>query len=110
MLSEHGDRFRTRCFTPAELEYAGRESRVEAERLAARFAAKEAILKALGTGLRDGLDWTEMEVTRDDLGAPGIALSGRARALAETRGIDHWAISLSHGRNHAIASVIASSV
>ena len=110
MLSEHGDRFRTRCFTPAELEYAGRESRVEAERLAARFAAKEALLKALGTGLRDGLDWTEMEVTRDELGAPGIALSGRARTLADTRGIDHWAISLSHGRNHAIASVIASSV
>ena len=109
MLAEHGDRFRTRCFTAAELDYAGAGSRVEAERLAVRFAAKEAILKALGTGLRDGIDWTDLEITRDDLGAPGVRLGGRAGAIAAGLDVEHWVISLSHAKTHAIASVIASS-
>lgn len=107
MLAEHGDQFRARCFTSGELAYAQLGSRVEAERLAVRFAAKEAILKALGTGLRDGIDWTELEITRDELGAPGVLLHDRALEVAMGRGIDSWAISLSHARSHAIASVIA---
>ena len=107
MLSEHGDRFRTRCFTPEELSYAGPGSRVEAERLAARFAAKEAILKAFGTGLRGEMEWTQMEITRTELGRPGVKLHGPAQTLARELGIHHWAISLTHARTHAMASVIA---
>jgi len=106
LLDHHPERARARLFTGGELSYARGKKR-ETEHLAARFAAKEAVLKALGTGWADGLAWTDVEVTRDDAGRPGLALHNRAAQLAAERGITSWLISLSHTDTHAIASVIA---
>lgn len=106
MRAQHADRFIERCFTPAEWDYA-RDKRREGEHLAARFAAKEAVLKALGTGLTDGISWTDIEVTRSPDGRPGVRLSGRALEIATRLGIDAWHLSLSHADSLAIASVIA---
>lgn len=106
MLKEHGDRFLARCFTPAEQEI-GRGSKRESEHLAARFAAKEAVLKALGTGLTQGISWTDIEVVRLPSGEPQIRLRGKAASIAAERGIGEWHLSLSHTATHAVASVIA---
>lgn len=108
MLDDHGDRFLQRCFVESEIAYASAAPAVRGERIAARFAAKEAVLKALGTGLRDGIDWTDITVTRNDLGAPGVLLAGRAAELASGLGITSWRLSLTHAGGFAMASVIAS--
>lgn len=108
MLAEHGDRFLERCFTPAEQEI-GAGSRRRHEHLAARFAAKEAVLKALGTGLTSGIAWTEIEVVKLASGAPTLRLTGAAAIHADRLGVSRWWISLSHTDTHAIASVIAQS-
>lgn len=105
MVEEHGERFLGRVFTPHELECAGDGPRRD-EHLAARFAAKEAVLKALGTGWAAGIGWTDVEVRREDSGRPGIVLSGHAARVAEGQGLRHWAVSLSHTEGLAIASVI----
>lgn len=107
MLEEHGARFIDRCFTAGERAYADEGRAVRGERYAARFAAKEAILKALGTGLRDGIDWIELEVVRNDLGKPGVRLHGRAAELAEGAGIRGWELSLTHAGGLAMASAMA---
>lgn len=107
MLDEHGERFATRCFTAAERAYAEASAAVRGERYAARFAAKEAALKALGTGLRDGIDWTDIEVDRTAGGRPFLRLHGRAAEIAASLGIEGWAISLTHAGGMAMASVIA---
>lgn len=106
LLADHPERFRERCFTPAEQAYAKSSAR-ETEHLAARFAAKEAVLKALGTGLRHGIAWTDIEVVNDASGRPMITLSGEAANAAVRLGIRSWAISLSHTGSMAIASVLA---
>ncbi|VAX40781.1 Holo-[acyl-carrier-protein] synthase [hydrothermal vent metagenome] len=105
-LGRHPDRARDRLFTKAELEYAVGKKR-ETEHLAVRFAAKEAVLKALGTGWAQGIAWTDVEVTRDEAGRPGVALHRRAAQLAAERGIVSWLVSLSHTEQYAMASVIA---
>jgi len=102
-----GDRFLKRVYTPAELSYCcGRASE-----LAARFAAKEAVAKALGVGLahmaEGGVGCREVEVLADKLGKPHLVLHGRARALAEELSLREWSISLSHGAHTAIAFVVA---
>jgi len=107
LLDRHGDRFLDRIYTPAERDYCDRDHRRRLEKLAARFAAKEAILKALGTGLTQGIAWTEVEVARDAMGRPGVRLTGRAAAEAKKRGIAEWSLSLSHSGGLAIASAIA---
>ena len=107
MRVDHGRTFLDRCFTAGEQAYAESAPRVRAERYAARFAAKEAILKAFGTGLREGIAWTDMDVVRNDLGAPSIVLSGEAAEFAATLGITSWMISISHTAELAMASVIA---
>ncbi len=106
MLDEHGQRFLDRCFTPAEQAYKA-DSRRRVEHLAARFAAKEAVLKALGTGLTGGIAWTDIEVVNAPSGAPRIALRGAAADAAATLGATSWVVSLSHTETHALASVIA---
>lgn len=106
MLTEHGDRFLQRVFTSAEQEYAKSGGVRCAERLAARFAAKEAVLKAIGTGLRSGMSWTEIEVRVLPSGAPMIATSGRVAEVTGECGISNWLLSLSHSGGFAIASVI----
>jgi len=100
-LARFGDRFLQRIYTTGEIAYC----RGRAPQLAARFAAKEAVMKALGTGTR-GVGWQEVEVTRKRSGEPGIALHGRAATRAEKLGIDRLALSLSHSRHYAVASVV----
>ena len=109
MLREHGERFLVRVFTHHERSYAATGGRQQAERLAARFAAKEAVLKALGTGLSGSIAWTEIEVHMLASGAPTIALTGGVAEVARKQGIDHWLVSLTHTGGMAMASVIASS-
>lgn len=94
-----------RLFTPAERAYAARVAD-PAPRLAARFAAKEAALKALGVGL-GAADFADLEVVRADGGAPALAVTGRAAALAARRGVARWHLSLTHTDAMAVASVVA---
>ena len=102
-VERHGERFLARIYTAAEREVCGGS----AASLAARFAAKEAVAKALGSGLGP-VAWTEIEILRADSGAPLLFLHGKARALADELGLSEWAISLSHTRENAIALVVAS--
>lgn len=95
-----------RLFTAAELAYAGASARHRWARLAARFAAKEALLKALGTGLRQ-VKWVEAEVVRDEAGRPGLALTGALADLARRRGVTAIHLSLSHTEHYAVANVLA---
>jgi holo-[acyl-carrier protein] synthase len=108
VVERYGERFLVRVYTPAELA----RYRNRLPELAARFAAKEAVSKALGVGLNhispEGIGWQEVEVLPDSRGKPMVHLSGRARFLAEEQGLSAWAISLSHGREHAVAFVVAS--
>ena len=107
MLDAHGRRFTDRCFTEAERAYADGGKRRRAERYAVRFACKEAVLKALGTGLRNGIAWTDIAVLTEPSGRPCVALSGRCAELAAERGIRRWEVSLSHAGAFATASAIA---
>jgi holo-[acyl-carrier protein] synthase len=107
MLDEHGRRFATRCFTEREQSYADASPRQRAQRYAVRFACKEAVLKALGTGWREGISWRDIEVSREPSGRPGLVLAGRCLDLAGDLGIDTWHVSLSHTPLCAMASVIA---
>jgi holo-[acyl-carrier protein] synthase len=98
------DRFLQRVFTKRECAaYAART-----ESLAARFAAKEAASKALGTGLMYEIPWTDIEVLTGPAGEPGLFLHGRAKVKAEELGLSQWAVSLSHSGGHALAVVVAS--
>jgi len=106
MIERHGERFLQRVFTGDERGYAEGNVRRN-EHLAVRVAAKEAALKALGTGWRSGIAWTDVEVVRRPSGEPGLRLTGRAAEFAERRGISTWLISLSHVGDYAMASVIA---
>lgn len=107
MLAKHGESFRARCFTPAEVEYCTKGGRTD-EHFAARFAAKEAVLKALGTGWAGGIAWTDVEVLLSPGGQPSVALYGKAAEVARELGISQWALSLSHAGDTAVASVVAS--
>lgn len=106
MLDEHADRFQKRCFTEAELSYADGGRRRRLEHLAGRFAAKEAILKVLGTGWSGGIAWTDAEIVREPSGRPSVVLHGRCAEVADELGIDQWWISISHIETHAVASAI----
>ncbi|MEY4103856.1 MAG: Holo-[acyl-carrier-protein] synthase [Planctomycetota bacterium] len=106
MLADHGQAFLDRVYTPGEQAYCGR-SRNQIERLAARYAAKEAVLKALGTGMRDGMSWTEIEVRHDALGAPVVTLHGEVARVAAARGVGRLAVSLTHAGGLAMAEVMA---
>jgi holo-[acyl-carrier protein] synthase len=104
-VDRHGQRFLARIFTADELSYCG--GRVES--LAVRFAAKEAIAKALGTGAwRTGICWTDLEVIRDaESGAPAVRLHNAALHRAQDLGLVEWSLSLSHTRSQAVAFVVA---
>ena len=104
MLAEHGRRFAERCFTDREQVYAEASPRQRAQRYAARFACKEAVLKALGTGWREGISWRDIEVIREPSGRPGLVLAGRCRELAGELRIDAWHLSLSHTPQCAVAT------
>jgi holo-[acyl-carrier protein] synthase len=101
-----GKRFVQRILTDSEERYVFGRGRNMAQRFAARFAAKEAIAKALGTGW-NGIGWKEVEVTRKPSGEPGIVLHGRAALRASTLGLTNFEVSLSHEREYATAIVVA---
>jgi holo-[acyl-carrier protein] synthase len=104
-IEQHGQKFLQRVFTPAELEYCCGRKR-EIEHLAGRFAAKEAVLKVLGTGWREGIAWTDIEIRNEPSGAPRVTLTGRCREVADQLNLCSILISISHIETHAIASAI----
>ena len=107
ILARYNDRLLERVFAPAEIVYC----RGRLPELAARFAAKEAVSKALGVGVRmlarDGIHWRDVEVVGDARGRPLVRLHGRAAERARELGLVDWAISLSYTRDQAIALVVA---
>ena len=100
-VNRWGDRFFRRIYTEGELEYA----KGRLPQLAGRFAAKEAVMKALGTGVR-GVSWQEIEVVREPGQAPKVTLHGRAKARAELLTLDEIAISISHSRDYAVVVAV----
>jgi holo-[acyl-carrier protein] synthase len=104
-VERYGNRFLDRVFTAAEQAYCLRK-RNAAESLAARFAAKEASAKALGTGISHGVRWLEIEVVREPSGRPTILFHGRAAQIAERLGVVHAALSITHTASLAMASVV----
>jgi holo-[acyl-carrier protein] synthase len=104
-IERFGDRFLRRVFTAAEIRYCDSKAN-RVERYAARFAAKEAALKAIGTGWRSGVSWTDIEVRREPGGRPTISFTGRAAEFAARLGVKRASLSLSHTKDQAIASVI----
>jgi holo-[acyl-carrier protein] synthase len=107
MLRRHPTQFAHRCFTDIERAYSESATTRRAERYAVRFAAKEAVLKALGTGWRNGTAWTDIGVVHEPMGQPELILTGKCHELAQSLGIQTWRISLSHTEAYAIASAIA---
>jgi len=106
MMQRHAERFLNRVFTVSEQAYA-RKNKNTVETLAGRFAAKEAILKLMGTGWRGKIAWTDMEITNNPVGQPEVTLSGEVKEIAERLGIGHISISITHTANFAIASAVA---
>ena len=104
-IEKYGERFLARVFTPGERAYVERK-RNRFERYAARFAAKEAGMKAIGTGWKEGITWKDFEVTNLPSGKPTLLFSGKAAELARQLGVKSVALSLSHTENLAIAEVI----
>lgn len=99
-------RFRVRVFTEAERTYCDAKGASAAQHYAARFAAKEAVFKALRTGWSGGISWHDAEIVSLDSGEPVLALNGRARELFDATGATHTHLSLSHTSEHAVAQVI----
>ena len=95
-----------RCFTADEVKYAGQDHR-RTKRLAARFAAKEAVLKALGTGWVTGISWKDIEVKNAANGAPSVAVYRGVERISKEKGITTFLVSISHSSTHVLASVIA---
>ena len=106
MVDRHEARFLNRVFTAAEQAYAGANAN-GVEKLAGRFAAKEAILKLLGTGWRGKIAWTDIEIINNPAGQPQVTLSGVVKKLADEMGIKHITVSITHTANFAIASAVA---
>lgn len=106
-LDKWEDHFRKRVFTLEEVDYCNAHKNPYPH-YAARFAAKEAVLKALGTGWRVGMRWVDIEVENTESGAPQIRLYNATKEVARTLEIDQISISFSHTRQHAVAQVILS--
>lgn len=106
MLKRHGERFLNRVFTAKEQAYAG-ANKDGIEKLAGRFAAKEAVLKLMGTGWRGKIAWTDIEVVNNPTGQPEVGLAGEVEKLADGLGIKHISVSITHTANFAIASAVA---
>ena len=105
LTERHGRRFLERTFTPAEIEYADGRARRD-EHLAARFAAKEAAVKALGTGVRFGIKLTDVEVVTGPMGQPALRLVGEAARRASELGVVATHVSISHVKESAVAVVV----
>jgi holo-[acyl-carrier protein] synthase len=108
MAEPHGERFRERVFTAGEIAYAESKAN-KSERYAARFAAKEAGMKALGTGWGDGVSWLDLEVVNLASGRPSLVLHGAAAEIAKSLGVRAISLSLTHTAKQAMALVILES-
>ena len=106
MVKEHDKRFLDRVFTSAEQAYAD-SNKNRIEKLAGRFAAKEAVLKLLGTGWRGKIAWTDIEIINNPAGQPLVTVSGEVKRLADKLGIKQISVSITHTANFAIASAVA---
>jgi holo-[acyl-carrier protein] synthase len=106
MIADHGERFLTRVFTPGELAYCN-DRKGRDQHLAARFAMKEAVLKAIGTGWRSGIAWADVETVLLPSGQPTVALHGEAARVARELGATAWHVSITHADGRAMASAIA---
>ena len=106
MVNRHSDRFVNRVFTEAEQAYA-ESNKNSTEKLAGRFAAKEAILKLMGTGWRGKIAWTDIEIINNSAGQPEVTLRGEVEKIADDLGITHISLSITHTANFAIASAVA---
>ena len=104
-ITRYGERFLARVFTPAERAYVERKKN-RYERYAARFAAKEAAMKAIGTGWKRGVTWQDFEVTNLPSGKPALRFSGKGAEIAAQLGVQAVSLSLSHTESLAIAQVI----
>jgi len=102
IINEHGERFLKKVYTTGEITYCAIKSD-EGAAYAARFAAKEALLKAIGTGLRDGINWKDIEVVNDELGKPEFKLYGKTSSVIGNRRV---MVSLSHTHEYAVAFVV----
>lgn len=106
MIERHGELFLTRVYTEREIQYCS-SRKAATQHYAGRWAAKEAVLKAMGTGWAKGISWQDIEVRNDEGGRPSILLGGAARELCGRRGVREMLISISHCRSHATATAIA---
>jgi holo-[acyl-carrier protein] synthase len=106
MIERHGELFITRVYTDTEIEYCTAR-KAATQHYAGRWAAKEAVLKALGTGWRRGIGWRDIEIRNDAKGAPTVKLRGGARDVMERAGIHRMHLSISHCRGYAVAYVVA---
>ena len=106
MVKEHDKRFLDRVFTTAEQAYAD-SNKNRIEKLAGRFAAKEAVLKLLGTGWRGKIAWTDIEIINNPAGQPLVTVSGEVKRLVDKLGIKQISVSITHTANFAIASAVA---
>lgn len=104
-FERHGERFRNRIFTPLEIAYCERKAN-KFERYAARFAAKEAGMKAIGTGMRGGVRWQDFEVVNLPSGKPTLRFHGKAATYAERLGVNNVALSITHTSETSLAHVI----
>ena len=107
-LERFGDRFLNRVFTAGEIEYS-KSMKYPVRHLAARFAAKEAILKAFGTGIGKAMGWRNIDVRKKPSGEPFLLLTGGAEELAKQRGVKNALITLSHTDHHAMAVIVLES-
>ena len=106
MIKHHGELFINRVYTPLEIRYC-QSRKASTQHYAGRWAAKEAILKAIGTGWRKGISWRDVEVRNDQAGRPVVGMRGGARDAVEHLGIRKIMVSISHCRSHATAYAIA---
>jgi holo-[acyl-carrier protein] synthase len=106
MINRHGSHFLDRIFTQTEQQQAdAMKNRIE--RLAGRFAAKEAVLKLLGTGWRGKIAWTDIEILNNQFGQPQVTLTGEVKKIADTCGVKNISLSITHTANFVIASAVA---
>ena len=111
VFNKYGKKFLTRTFTELEIKYCLSNPNLTAQRLAVRFAVKEAVSKALGVGINKlgwdkGINWKDVEVVRGDYGSVKVQLFNKAKTLEEKLGINEWTMSVSHSRTDALATVI----
>jgi len=105
IIKRWGNNFNSRIFTPLERDYCEKKKDNKFQSYAGKFAAKEALLKALGLGLKEA-NWKEIDIKNDELGQPIIDASGKLKSIALTKGVSKYFISISHTKEYAIAQVI----